>query len=74
MGRRQGGAHFLFEVTDRPQSDRHTQDRLGEFLDAPFAGMQDTAHERQRRRQTRTATMSADFLRNLCPGDPPVAG
>jgi hypothetical protein len=37
MDRGQGGTGFLFQVGDRPQSDRRIEELVGDFLNAPFA-------------------------------------
>lgn len=37
MGLCQGGAGFLFQIGDRPQSDRRVEELVGDFLDAAFA-------------------------------------
>lgn len=74
MGHRQGSAHFLFQVTDRAQGDRHAQDRLDKFLDAPPAGVQDAAKKRQRGTQARTTDLVADLVGNRGPIEIPTVG
>lgn len=69
VGGRQGDAHFLFQIADGAQGDRHVQDRLDEFLNASPAGMQDAAEKGQRGRQAGTTNVVADVVGNLSPGD-----
>ena len=60
MSGRQGSADFLFEIGHRAQRDRHAEDRLGNFLDAPFADALSAAQIRQCPGQTRAEAVSAN--------------
>lgn len=69
MSRRQGRAHFLFKVGDRPQGNRRLEHGLSDFFDAPFADAMTAREVRQRGGQTRANAVGANLLGNRGPCD-----
>src|ERR1022692_1774288 len=69
MGVRQRSTHFLFEVADRAQRDRHFADGLNKLLDTTFAGVQNTAQKTHGRCESGTTNVGANVLRDFRPSD-----
>src|ERR1019366_9145638 len=58
----QSVAHFLFEVADGTQGDRHLENGFADFLDAAFADVGAAAEVAQGSAQTWTNALAAEFL------------
>src|SRR5437660_779527 len=70
----QGAAHFLFQVGDGAQGDRHLKHGFADFLDAAFAHVGTAAEIAQSRTQAWADAVAAEFFGDRGMGNLATAG